>query len=502
MSVAPRYEKCACTALAGSVRAQSVVECRLGDWSENTVLAVRPAVVFGAAECLSGEVRYGGKLFFTVLARAQDGALVSAERGAEFSHRAVCAEAAPAHTPDVRLFVEKMDVKRDGRAVVLSAIVTAEICLYAPSQIEYLAGGEGVCCDFRPSRVTNIVLCGGTAEIEEEFDTDYVCDVLLHSEEVSLTRVFAADGCLDVSGEINLGVVAKREGESDAVSYERLIPFRAEIPCEGASSGMACDARVCVEEAKLTASCDEEKGRCRILAVIGLQVRGRLYAEEEVLLPQDAFCPGYAGTPAFSSFSSEVPVCAFTSTERLSGVAASDKRPDFSCSLQASALPRAEVAATVSDGEITAEGVLDAAVFFKNGQGEADCAHVSLPFSFPVRSDRARKGMRADVVAIACGVTVRQKKEGELETEGALKLFFTLREPREARYVCRMEAGEEKPVRDVAISVFVPAAGDTLWAAAKKLDRPPEKVQEENPSLSFPLTGGERIVLYRKKEIS
>ena len=195
-------------------------------------------------------------------------------------------------------------------------------------------------------------------------------------------------------------------------------------------------------------------------------------------------------------------MCAFTSTERLSGVAASDKRPDFSCSLQASALPRAEVAATVSDGEITAEGVLDAAVFFKNGQGEADCAHVSLPFSFPVRSDRARKGMRADVVAIACGVTVRQKKEGELETEGALKLFFTLREPREARYVCRMEAGEEKPVRDVAISVFVPAAGDTLWAAAKKLDRPPEKVQEENPSLSFPLTGGERIVLYRKKEIS
>ena len=185
--------------------------------------------------------------------------------------------------------------------------------------------------------------------------------------------------------------------------------------------------------------------------------------------------------------------------DRVSGTAAADGAVDFTCNLQASALCGAQVFAEASDGEISVEGVLNAAVFMKNGEGEADCVRISLPFAFPVRSDRAKAGMRAAITAAVCGVSVRQKTEGELEAEGALMLFVVLFSSERGNYVSRIEPGEEEEKRAGAISVYMPAAGDSLWETAKKLGKTPEEVQGANPELSFPLTGGERIVVYRRK---
>ena len=115
MNISPKYENYEYTARGARIRSQSIVECRLSDWSQNKILAVSPTVVADGAEVLSGEVRYGGKLYFSVIARAPGGEIVGAERGAEFSHRAECESAAPAQTADVSLAVEKVEIRPDGR---------------------------------------------------------------------------------------------------------------------------------------------------------------------------------------------------------------------------------------------------------------------------------------------------------------------------------------------------------------------------------------------------
>ena len=78
MSVSPTYENYEYIADGPVLKSQSIVECRLADWSENRILAISPNVVCGEAEVQSGEVRYGGKLFFSVVAAAPDGTLVAA----------------------------------------------------------------------------------------------------------------------------------------------------------------------------------------------------------------------------------------------------------------------------------------------------------------------------------------------------------------------------------------------------------------------------------------
>ena len=496
MSVSPQYETYEYTARGPVLRAQSIVECRLEGRADDRLLALSPRVVYGGAEVLSGEVRYGGKLFFSAVLASPDGAVAGVERGAEFSHRAPCEDAAPAQRAEVALHVEKAEYRLEGRSLILSAIVTADIALYAPVQLRYLSGGDGVVCDRSPVRVVRTYPCEGVFAQEEEFETDYVGDILLHSEQVCLSRVVAEPGSLDVAGEVNLSVLAKKEGENEVVSYERLIPFRAEIPCDEAAGGLPCDARAEVVSANLSATCDEEHGRCRILARIELRVAGRVYRAEEVLMPRDAFCPGFGSAPVRGKVSAEEPVCAFTAAERVSGSAASDG--PLAEALQAAALCGVQIAATVSDGSVACEGVLDAVVFGRDAEGAPASARVSLPFAFPVRSDRARAGDRAVVTALCCGVSVRRR--GEPEAEGSLKLFVTLYGSEEGEYVSDLAVGAPADEAAGAVTVFFPAAGDTLWQVAKKLDRPPEEIGAAAPGLSFPLAGGERIILWRRKE--
>jgi hypothetical protein len=46
--------------------------------------------------------------------------------------------------------------------------------------------------------------------------------------------------------------------------------------------------------------------------------------------------------------------------------------------------------------------------------------------------------------------------------------------------------------------VFIPTAGDLLWDVAKSLGVSEEEVLKTNPDLQFPLSGEERIVIYRE----
>ena len=71
MNISPKYENYEYTARGARIRSQSIVECRLSDWSQNKILAVSPTVVADGAEVLSGEVRYGGKLYFLTAPNAK-----------------------------------------------------------------------------------------------------------------------------------------------------------------------------------------------------------------------------------------------------------------------------------------------------------------------------------------------------------------------------------------------------------------------------------------------
>ena len=183
-------------------------------------------------------------------------------------------------------------------------------------------------------------------------------------------------------------------------------------------------------------------------------------------------------------------------TEKVSGAASLSAPIDYSATLQALVLQRAEAdCRTGREGE-ELQGVVSATLLLVESDGSHRAAEVQLPFALPLQN--APQGEK-EVSVLVCGMSVRQKREGEAEVEATLKFAVECLAVRTVRFISALEAGEEIKASDSAFSVFLPREGDGLWEIAKTLHKPPEEVTADNPSMTFPVRRGERIIIYRRK---
>jgi len=501
MAISANFEQYDINSQQKFIKTQSIVECRLADWSQNKILAVNATVSLTSSESLSGEIHYGGKIYFSVLASTPEGLVTGAERAVEFSHKLSSDEIAPATPSEITLKVEKVEIRIDGKSQILSAIVSATATLLNERRIFCLTGGENVVINDADAPVKRVNLYKDTIEIEEEFETEYLGDVLSHSESAYINKVIAGNGSVEISGEIALGILAKRAGEKELVSFERLVPFKAEIPAESSQINFCADANAFVKQVNISANCDEDKNKSEIIATALVEVCLKVYENQSLLIAKDAFSPTNECEISKESITFDNPKTNFCVNEKVSGTSALVGEIDFSCNMQAVTAPQLEITAqVVENGEIVVEGVLGASILFTDSQGMPSSVVSSLPFAFPVKCEKAQKGDKVAVSGIVCGIYAKQKREGEIEIDATLKTHIKVYTPQTVSCVCKIDEKEEIPEKECAISVYLAEEGDGLWEVAKKLKKPPEEVKKYNPELNYPLEKPERIIIYRRKE--
>ena len=151
----------------------------------------------------------------------------------------------------------------------------------------------------------------------------------------------------------------------------------------------------------------------------------------------------------------------------------------------------------VKEGAATVEGVLTASAFV-TGAESADSVVLELPFSVTLAAEELRAGdeVRAEVAVSA--VTARTVGETDAEMNAELRVTVTAFRKETVSVIVDATAGEAKQECTAAISVYLPRPGNTLWDIGKELGVSPETVMEFNKDLQFPLTGEERIVIYRR----
>lgn len=184
-------------------------------------------------------------------------------------------------------------------------------------------------------------------------------------------------------------------------------------------------------------------------------------------------------------------------SERVTGLAATKSKLTYDCKFLAAALPQAECA--FNDRTNCVEGAVNTVLIYEQN-GEIKSTQVSLPFSVMLNGV-AEEGQTVVEDVAVCGVSVRLKAEGEAEAEATLKISATVSDVVKQKYLSQMEEGDAVEVCDCAVSVFLPTAGDGLWEVAKKLKKSPEEVAACNAELNFPLSGKERILIYRGKKV-
>ena len=475
------------------LKSQSIVECRLPGSEISSILAVHAKAVPSECVCVDGEAQYGGKLLLCIVYEDGDKKICRAERGAEFFHKAEGGEVTPACFAKAMLSPANVTWRREGSGLYVSVVIDADISVYGGKQMEYLTGGDGIIVKKNPIAVYKTVCVSGETEGEDEFDTDYVGDILLHSETAIVNRVGITNGQIDVEGEVNLNICVLKSDES-LCSYERLVPFTLHVPCDDAFGKVAAGARVFVKSAHLSAGTDEEKGASHIVFSYTLSAECYLSAHEELSVVEDGFSTEAELCLKKKNEGGMYLINHTKCVERISGTAALSPDIDGEYTLQAAVLPRAELICRKGDKGMDAEGVILAEVLLGGADGSRRSATLTLPFIFPIETE----GKVVEAEGMVCGLNVRRKKNGETEAEATLKLSLCAYEEREWSYICEATEGETYAETDAAFSVFMTNAGEDLWQVSKRLACAPDDLKRSNPDLEFPLKDGERIFVYRQ----
>ena len=470
------------------IKSQSIVEIRFSGREAGEIIAVYPQVCLSSCEAGSGRVTYGGRLICTIVYADEDGKLCRVQKGAEFSHFADDENLAPANNVLCSLSCERTQVKRDGSSYLVATVIGAEISVYATSERNILTSAEGAVTLTESKKLYSAVTFSGESEVEDDFDCNAE-DVLIPAAEVLVTDCNVRAGMAEINGEIYLSLLAMREGKP--VCFDRIVPFKSEIACEEALLARKAVCRAEIKEISVEARVDEEKGKCGVDAVIQLSFTGRYYDEEETQLVLDAFSTENELKLTFAEENVRPCTDIKVFSERVSGLCATKARLDYTCAMLAAALPRAEFVRT----DKGVEGSISATLLYEQN-GEIRSTEVNLPFAVDLIGLNDCGG---EMGVAVCGVNIRQRSEGECEAEAVLKISVADSEDCSVRYVSEIAEAEKLKANDCAISVYVPAAGDDLWSTAKSLRQSPEEIKTTNPDLAFPLTGKERILVFRGK---
>lgn len=492
MWIKPNYETYRYTGEICRLQSQSIVECRLPGSEIGGILAVQAVATPTESACADGEVRYGGKLLVCVVYEDSNRQICRMERGAEFFHKAEHADVSPACFSKPDFSIVNVTHRREGSGVYVSVVVGADILVYGGKHADYLVGGEGICVQTRTETLAHSLCVSEETEGEDEFETDYVGDVLLHGETATVNAVRAVAGQVEIDGELQINACVLK-ADKQLRSYERIVPFTMQIPCEEAFGEVTVGARVRVKSARLTVGTDEENDKSRMVLAYALAADCFLHTKKELLVVDDVFSPTVKVQSTVVNEVGRYLTNYEKRVQRVSGSAHLSALPEGEYSLAAAIMPRAELTCKKTERGTEAEGVVTAEVLLHGAEGGYRAATLSLPFLFPLQSD----GDETEAECSVCGLKVKRNGE-ETEAEATLKIGVYRYETRRWQYVSETTEGEEAEQPSAAVSVYPLREGETLWQVAKRLSRDPEELQKSNPDLTFPVKEGERIFVYRQ----
>ena len=489
MSINVQEQSGTYTRQVAALKTQTMVEIKFSVQDATEVVAVEPQISLSSCEVSSGRGNFGGRLVCTAVYTDGEGKLCRVQKGAEFSHYIDDDRLAPAQSGDCMLVCERCRLKRDGSAWVAVVIVSAEISVFDSASRNYLTGIDGAVCKTDGVKLLSMVNFSGESDVDDDFDCAAE-DVLIPSAQALVLDCNVRAGVVEVNGEIYLTLLAVRDGSP--VSLDRTVPFRCELTCDEALLSRRAFCRAEIKNMNVNCKVNEERGKCDVEFNATLGFAGRFYEEEEIPLVTDAFGRENEVVLAFAEECTRTDTDIKVYSERVSGLCAAKAKLDYTCAFLAAALPRAEYSRT-HEG---IEGSITATLLYEQA-GEVHSTEVNMPFA--VKLSGLSENCKT-VSAAVCGMSMRQRAEGECEAEASLKITAADGESYTVKYVASATEGEPIKRSDSAVSVYIPAAGDGLWETAKRLSESPENIRSSNPDLNFPLTGKERILIYRPKQ--
>ena len=486
----PNYEKLTLSGETSKIK-QTEVECKITAPTDiKSVIAVTGTASSIGEEAVGGEIRYSGRAIFYVLYQSTDGNLEKAECGVEFSDRAEKDENANS-VKYVRYSVSGEEAVYKNGVYYVQAIVTAEIAEGVDCSVSALVGGEDLLCDYNNVDIRTVTGENkATMQVEEEFELNYpVKDIMTHSAEACLSEVQSGIGVIILDGAVYLSLTVVRGDENATVCKERkTIPFRLEMDMSAASPAMRAQSAANVKKSAFKVVVDEEKGVSSVVASFDIDAFGSVFEDKTATVVRDAYSAKNEIALSFEKAIQTFPSGGYIISEKIAG--ATDY--DFGDNGEIVTLVGERVESLSLNAEKNRITGVIAAIAVEKGEDGYRGKRVMLPFELPFNGN-AETGYGINAAIENFGYRIR----GGLDIEANLKISVTEITSTSFGVVSGIEVGDEKEEKHSAISVYIAKGNDTIWDVCKELGMPAEKITALNPDISFPLSGTERIVIYR-----
>ncbi len=487
--------------------AQTVVECKLmpdAGVQIKKVLSITSAESISTCEMLSGEARFTGRVNFKVLFCDTEGKMHCMSHSADFSDKISEKRITAGMQGYLECSVMDTDtVSVSGGEIKLACVLDIQLMTDAGEQITHLKEGGGELF----AQKETIEYCAMSGSGDESFSVsderaskEKLSRILMCESQAAVRSAYAGIDCFIIEGVIITAVTC--ETEDLAVCNVMLnTEFKQEISGRGVMSGHDVAAAVTVKAVSASLEKDIESSSNIVKAEVTLAARATAYSQETAEIVTDAFCIENELNMATETFKISRFLLAKSFNEKIEGSASLDAdmpSADTICAVCGGRMSIANAAA--EKDKVRLEGLINTGVIYWNRETDTkNSVQVELPFSITLSAPGVREGGTILARGIITDAAARIRKGTEIDISASVCISVQAFENREGFCVKEVEIGAERNLKMSAIAVYITKEGESLWDVSKALCTTPELIMSYNPGLKVPLTGNERILVYRRQ---
>lgn len=486
---------------------QAVVECAMravGDGRIAKVLGVSCTGTISSYEALNEEVRFSGVVNFKVLYSTESGNAHCLDYQADFSDKMEERSVRPADKLIFACSLLDTDIVTiSSDSLTVAAVIEVSCEKIDNAEVRYLAdSGDGLY-----SQKENIIF----GQINSLIDSGFVISEEYEAKE-NISRIYLAEASavikscsagldsIRVEGEIVTTVTYNNSFEQhNMMSVSVITPFKEEVMAAGAKPGNDVTAVAVVKSLKI--SCDTTEAAPTKLFRLDMTVgiKGNTFVKTAALAVTDIFSVTHETNITGESVQSEVFRGSYFFKDKVDGtVKLSADMPKIK-DIAAITGSRLNIAnAMAGHGEVTIEGIVSTSIIYTaEGSEVKNSIAAELPFSLTMKAEGVTENMTLKTSGIISDITCKSRRDSEIEIFAEIQLSVTATEPLAVYVITEIIEGREKDAAGSAIGIYVARANETLWDIGKMLGTSPDEIMRQNPELKMPLTGNEKILVYR-----
>lgn len=488
---------------------QAVIECKLpvnNDTQVSKILCASAKSYISAFEANNGEVNFSGNVNFQVIYENEDKVASALDYTADFKDKFVSDKINPMVVPIITSNVVDVNTTTLNNEVKVVAIV--EICVEIIHTEEVSALVE-VTGDQVFTKTETINYSNFLGVLSDKFEVGYdveIKDNILQVLEVSLSpyleSVVADDRIAKVTGGANVDICYLTNGETPLLrSYQTTVDFVQEVALDALTSDACIQSNLNINYSQIKVTTNIDADNAIVNLSIPYDYLGYAFSESTMDVVTDVFSLNNYVNVSTQSVAGIKCAESLQDTSKVSGyVTIEDNFIDEVLGTCCNTITLATSA--IANNTLTLEGVASTTVIYLNKETNTmHTAIVEMPFSITENLENVTDDYSA-VVTLSLGeVSCRLKRGSELEVNATLFVYANLYGETLEAVITGVTIQDEKPETNSVLTIYVVKPNETVWDIAKELNISPDDLLYQNPNVNLPLMGGEKLIVYRQKEV-